>query len=158
MTKPFHLLTSLFLGIPLLLAQCTLLGPRPGETVDRPITVPFCELIRNPSRFNNKIVRTEAPYSWNRENESFHDSKCGDEYVWVEYEDSYALVDDPMKQRFKQMPCTSTGLCEARVSCTGLFQSTGGPYGHLDGYKFRFRIMHIESVEAPPISQRTPGR
>lgn len=156
-TKRFHFLATISLAIPVLLTQCTLFGGRPGSEVDKPLKVSFCELVRNPALFNNKVVRTEAMYYWNRENESFHDSKCGDEYVWAEYDASYAMSDDPMKKSLEQLPCAKP-LCEARLRFVGLFQSSGGPYGHLDGYRFRLKIMRIENVKASPISQVLPAR
>lgn len=125
----------------LLLAECTFLQRNPSEK--RP-TVAFCDLINNPTKFHNKIVRTNALFFNNSENNALYDSACPDLSAWVEYD----LLDDPRERKFETVPCLTRPLCNVRVTAVGLFQGPSeGPYGHLDGYKFRFKLMRIESVE-----------
>jgi hypothetical protein len=59
-----------------------------------------------------------------------------------------------MKRKFEQEPCLTRPLCNVRVTAIGLFQGPSeGPYGHLDGYKFRFKIMRIEA--SSPLQRQT---
>jgi hypothetical protein len=147
--------TLLLVIISLSVSKCTFLQP---NALAKPPTVDLCELVRNPTSFHNKIVRTNALLFSNAENTAFYDSACPAKSIWVEYDSSYVAEDDPMKRKFEREPCLTRPLCNVRVTAVGLFQGPSeGPYGHLDGYEFQFKIMRIESVEPVIVSKETPN-
>src|SRR6185295_18353630 len=93
-----HLLLGLSLTIPLLLVQCTGRQSKVQElewppglsaAIEKAATVPYCELVRDPGRFNNTIVRTEALFHKNLENAVFSDEACKENFTWVEFDPAY---------------------------------------------------------------------
>ena len=60
--------------------------PSLSSAVEKAATVPYCELVRNPARFNNAIVRTEAVFHKNLENSFFSHETCLDSFTWVEFD------------------------------------------------------------------------
>lgn len=146
---------GVFLACIFLLTDCMTRGPE-----SKVPTVSFCDLIRDPARFDNKTVRTRAIFFRNLENEDLNDPTCGieDTYVWVEFDPGYVSADDELKKEFDRTLCPSqpcpTG--RAKVTVVGRFDGpSGGPYGHLGGYRFRFLLMRLESAEpADPLMNK----
>lgn len=128
-------------------------APTMSEAVQKAKEVSFCELIRNPKQYDKVIVRTTALLHRNQENEFLDDSQCGVDSagsVWVTFESSYVYSDEKLKQQLieaiRPKPGAPTG--SARVTVVGRFDGPdGGPFGHLDGYRFRFAIIRLERVE-----------
>jgi len=124
--------------------------PSLSTAIEKAPTVAYCELIRNPNRFANQIVRTEALFFKNLENEVFYDLACHDSRVWVEFDPAYVYTDDTLKKDFEKVACLGRQRCEgrARITAIGRFEGpneTG--YGHLGCCPFRFSIMRLEKVE-----------
>src|SRR6266850_2891181 len=127
--------------------------PSMASSVEKAQQVSFCDLIRNPAQYNKAIVRTKALLHRNQENEFLDDPQCGVEaagLVWVTFDSSYVYSDEKLKRQLIEMirpkPGAPTGT--ARVTVVGRFDGPdGGPYGHLDGYRFRFAIIRLERVE-----------
>lgn len=156
-------LPPLFLGLGLLLVltQCTFHEPTVRDvegpptmaaSVNQARQVSYCDLIRNPAHYDKAILRTNALLHRNQENEFFDDPQC--EFaesgsVWVTFDSSYIYSDETLRRRLIEMirpkPSAPTGT--ARVTVVGRFEAQGGPYGHLDGYSFKFEIMRVEQVE-----------
>lgn len=127
--------------------------PTMSSSVEKAQEVPFCDLIWNPANYDKTIVRTNALLHRNQENEFLDDPKCGamaDGSVWVTFDSSYVYSDEKVRQRLIELirpkPNAPTGT--ARVTVVGRFDGpTGGPYGHLDGYRFSFAIIRLERVQ-----------
>jgi hypothetical protein len=137
-------------------------GPKPEElawppplsaVVEKAPTVDFCELVGNPQQYNNKVVRTEAVFSTNKENVVLYSLECDHPHknVWVEFDASYVYTDESVLKKLEQVLCprTQCSVSQALVRVVGRFE---GPrehgYGHLDGYRFKFSIMRLEQAEA----------
>jgi hypothetical protein len=128
-----------------------------SAAVDQAPAVPYCELVRNPTHFNNVIVRTEAMYYKNLENSVFRDLNCADSLVWVEFDPAYVYSNEALKKKFTELACLEQARCEgkAQVTTVGRFEGpneTG--YGHLGCCPYRFSIMRIEKVDPVASWQR----
>lgn len=125
--------------------------PALSTAIEKAPTVAYCELLRHPSRFANQIVRTEALFYKNLENEVFYDLACNDSRVWVEFDPAYVYTDDALKKDFEKVACLRQQRCDgrARITAVGRFE---GPkesgYGHLGCCPYRFSMMRLERVEA----------
>jgi hypothetical protein len=127
--------------------------PSFSSTIKKAPTVPFCELIRDSAHYDKEIVRTQAIFFRNMENAYLYDPKCGGEnaYIWAEFDPTYVYTEDAMKKKFDQLLCPAQPcpVGRAQVNVVGRFEGpSGGPYGHLDGYRFRFSLMRLEQAEA----------
>lgn len=166
--KAIHLLLGLSLTIPFVLVQCKGRQSKVHElewppdlsaAIEKAATVPYCDLVRNPGRFNNMIVRTEALFQKNLENSVFSDETCKDSFTWVEFDPAYVYADGALKSKFAELACLKQARCDgrARVTAVGRFEGpneTG--YGHLGCCPYRFSIMRIEKAEAVPASTPRP--
>ena len=127
--------------------------PSLSSTIKEAPTVPFCDLIRDPGRYEKQIVRTQAIFLRNMENAYLYDPACGGEntYVWAQFDPSFIYTEDAEKTKFDKLLCP-TQPCpvgKVKVIAIGRFEGpSGGPYGHLDAYRFRFSLMRLKQVEA----------
>jgi hypothetical protein len=146
-------------GVATLLSQCSTREPKNPQlewppalsaAVEKAPTVSLCELVSKPDTFDKHVVRTSALFAKNLENEFLHDSSCGDNYVWVEFDPAYQYSDDALKKKFEQIACLRKSRCDGKALVTVVGRFDGikdGPYGHLDGYTLRFSIIRLEQVE-----------
>jgi len=133
--------------------------PSYSSTIKQAPTVPFCELLRNSARYDKRIVRTQATFFRNMENAYLYDPSCGGEnaYVWAEFDPAYVYTDDALKKKFDQVlcptqPCT---IGRAQITVVGRFEGpTGGPYGHLNDYSFRFSFIRLEQADSAQTSNQ----
>ncbi len=95
----------------------------------------------------------------NMENAYLYDPACSGEasYIWTELDPSYAHSDDALKKKLDQLLCPSqpcpTG--KAQVTVVGRFEGPAtSPYGHLDGYRFRFSLIRLEQANEAQSSSR----
>jgi hypothetical protein len=127
--------------------------PSLSSAVERAKTVDFCTLVRDSLHYDKNVVRTKATFFRDLENAYLYDRSCGQNaYVWVELEPAYAYSNAEIKKKFEQLYCSKQPCSDdnALVTVVGRFEGpTGGPYGHLDGYRFRFSVMRIERVDEP---------
>lgn len=168
-TRYNYLLAAISLALPLLLVQCKAGPPKVQElewppslsaAVEKAPTVPYCELVRNPANFTDKIVRTTGVFFKNLENSVFRDPSCQEYYTWVEFDPAYVYADEALKNRFAELACLKQARCDgrARISAVGRFEGPNeSGYGHLGCCPYRFSIMRIEEAEpvAAPIIE--PG-
>lgn len=52
--------------------------PSLSGVVEKAPTVSFCELVKHPELYQNKVIRTQAIFHGDRENEMLYDSRCPD--------------------------------------------------------------------------------
>lgn len=113
--------------------------------------ISFCDLVRQPNLYNQRVVRTEAIMIVGYEQSYLYDPACNsaDTWSWAERGETYksipeteALLDSLLNQEDGQ------GARRARVTIVGrLDASPGKRYGHLDQFRSQFLITHIERVE-----------
>jgi len=133
--------------------------PSYSSTIKQAPTVPFCELIRDSARYDKGIVRTQATFFRNMENAYLFDPACGDEnaYIWVEFDPAYGYTDDALKKKLDQLLCPSQPcpIGRAQVTVVGRFEGPdGGPYGHLNDYRFRLSFIRLEHADVAQTSNQ----
>jgi len=126
--------------------------PTYASTIKQAPTVPFCELIRDSPRYDKGIVRTQGIFFRNMENAYLFDPACGGENanIWVEFDPAYVYTDDALKKKLDQFLCPSQPcpIGRAQVTVVGRFEGPStGPYGHLNGYRFRFSLIRLEQAD-----------
>lgn len=167
-TRHVHLLLLLSLVILSSLIQCggresnvqeLEWPPALSAAVEKAPTVPYCELIKSPTRFTNGIVRTEALFYKNLENTVFYDPTCKGNSTWVEFDPAYLYTDDALKNKFEELGCLRRQRCDgkARVTAVGRFEGPNEDgYGHLGCCPYRFSIIRIENADAVDSSTSQP--
>ena len=100
-------------------------------------TVSFCDLVRNPKLYDGKVVRVSAFYRIGFEWSQMYCADCAerDESTWVEYEDEGEMCRGSKEPKDNR---TSS------VVFVGKFYGSGGRYGHLKAYKFKFVVSCVE--------------
>ena len=96
------------------------------STASPQTTVKFCELMRDPERYNGKLVKVRATWIYGYEWSYLHCLDCGDR-VWL---DTSAL-DEQSEKTLKHLP---KGASIVNVDVEGVFQ-TSGTFGHMNSYK-----------------------
>lgn len=135
--------------------------PSLSTVVDKAPTIKFCELVSNPQIYNNKIVRTEAIFWGNQENEVLYSSECDEprNSAWIEFDASYVYTDESIQKKLDEVLCPKTRcpFSTAHVTVVGRFEGPNEQgYGHLNGNRFRFSIMRVEQAEALTSSLNKP--
>ena len=120
--------------------------------VEKAPMVGFCELVSNPARYNNKIVRTEAVFWSNKENVALYSLDCDDpnKNAWAEFDESYVYTNESVQKKLVEVLCprTQCPVSKAVVGIVGRFEWPNEQgYGHLNDYRFRFSIMRVEKAE-----------
>lgn len=156
------------LGLPLLLSvmianRCGSRESKPSDIevppslsglIDNAPTVGFCDLVDNPEKHNNQVVRTTAIFYRDRENSVLYSAQCNDtkKDAWADFDPSNDYSEESVKKNFNDALCISKPCPsgKATVIVVGRFEGPSQEgYGHLNGYRFRFVIMRIVSA-APP--------
>lgn len=129
--------------------------PTMKSVVENAPAIAFCELVRSAERYDSLVVRTNAVFYVDRENETLYDPDCDteDTHAWVDFDPSYIHSDNNLKQTLIELIRPKPNMPErrARVFIVGrLAGPKNGPYGHLNGYQFNFSIIRLEKAEAFP--------
>lgn len=107
---------------------------------DLPV-IPYCDLVRNSSNYDNQIIRVRGIYYFNMENSALENPACRsqDAWTWVVAE-PYSNFDRSSEPLKRNQP--------AQVVFLGRFF---GPdkqgYGHLNGYRFKLSVMRVEEMK-----------
>ena len=131
------------------------------------LTVTYCELVREPTFYDNKVVRITANYIAAFEGSIIRDSDCDGKDSWVRFD---AKVKDatPHKiwKKFDRLTDTSPEHKNGgvnypsrlvKVTWIGLFQGVKRAqkignitlplgYGHMNGFDFLFVVQKVEAV------------
>jgi hypothetical protein len=91
-------------------------------------TMKFCELMRDPEKYNGKLVKVRAAWIYGYEWSYLHCLDC-EGRVWL---DTSAL-DEQSEKTLKHIP---KGAAIVNVDVEGVFQ-TGRTFGHMNGYKYQ---------------------
>ena len=99
----------------------------------------FCDLLRNPERFNGKEVTVRATYRYGYEWSQLYCLKCANEgKVWLELP-SALDYDNNSQKALRKMP-KGSGIVDVTVK--GVFTS-GATYGHGNMYRSQRRAVKI---------------
>ena|SRR2546421_3159952 len=121
-------------------------------------TVTFCDLLKNPLLYDQKMVRTKAIFR--RAGEEGAELYCIDcldvGKVWPDFDESFDSNTKPKIAKNLERERTVS------VVVVGKFYGTGNGYGHLNQYKFKFLIMRMEKADIvlneSPIPERVPKK
>ena len=134
---------------------CTVQGSQ-GTTADEPVaTVTYCELMKDPKRYDDKVIRVKGILGRNFEVSSLSGeedcSKGNPDYLtqtatWVSYYKTY--VEDGDSEEAKNNRNVS-GFGRWSITAVGKFRVGEGPerFGHLACCKYDFALIRIEKSE-----------
>jgi hypothetical protein len=118
-------------------------------------TVSFCELVRNPARYDGKIVRLRVKYLVGGETRVIYDKKCEGK-AWVEFDHVFDVcTEKSVRGRLQQRDPAPTeglfnGLWESEVVTVGMFMHDKRGFGHMNGHKYQFTMKWVERVRKAP--------
>src|SRR4030095_10683584 len=129
--------------------------------------VKFCELTSNPEKYVDKLIRTEANYIVWWESSYLYGDQCidddhkihnnwdcngNDKECQSKFQIEWQKLEPFMRSKKSSIQETS------RVKAVFVGQLVGpGRYGHLDGFRYEFRIMRVERITAIPDSVSWKG-
>jgi hypothetical protein len=100
-------------------------------------TMTYCDLLRNASDFNEKIIRVRGAYRVGFEWSELYCSNCSgkSDRTWIEFSDEQCQKSGKIK-----------GDRTVNVVFVGKFQ-TGSRYGHENGYNHQLIVTCVESAQ-----------
>lgn len=110
------------------------------------ITINYCDLIRNPELYDQKLVRVQAVYRYGYEWSELYCPDCLTEgRTWVDFDEPSETCTKPEVAR----NISDNGFKGRTVNVVivGKFYGSGGGYGHLNAYKFKFLVSCVERAE-----------
>lgn len=128
-----------------LLAFAVTMVPMRSRHDDKYTTVAYCDLVRNPERYDQKLVRVSAVYRYGYEWSELYCLECATEAkTWIDFDESFSsstkasirkkLGDNGFKGR------------TVLVTMVGKFDAGGG-YGHMGAYRFRLLVSQVEKAD-----------
>jgi hypothetical protein len=132
------------MGVAALLILPAIAAPaRPNRNKEY-ITVPFCDLLRNPELYNHKLIRTSAIYRYGYEWSELYCLECEtDDKTWLDFDKSFALSTRPSVRR--KLGKNGFKGRTLRVIVLGEFDADSG-YGHMGSYPFRLLVNSVEKA------------
>jgi hypothetical protein len=110
----------------------------------------FCDLMRNPEKYNGKEVTVRATWRYEFEQSQFYCIDCSlKEMTWLDVWPS--KLDDESTKAFHQIP---KGHGIVNITVQGTFQS-GDHFGHLGAYSYQITVHKISNVSV--VSNTTKG-
>ena len=110
--------------------------------------IPYCDVVREASTYNNHLVCVRGIYSFNMENSALDDPACRNEdsWTWVESEPSSNFMgSSPELQRNQP----------AEVVFLGRFSGPSNEgYGHLNGYRYNLLVWRVDEMKPLPLNGR----
>lgn len=134
---------------------CAVRGSQ-GPTADDQIpTVTYCELMKNPKRYHDKVVRVRALFTRRFEVSALHDEEdctkgkpdnASLSSTWVGYDKSFLMEGDSDEAKNNQ---EISGFGRWWIQAVGRFRRAEGDqrFGHLMCCKYSFTLMKIEKSE-----------
>jgi hypothetical protein len=135
---------------------CAVQGSQ-GTVVDDPVaTVTYCELLKHPERFHNKVVRINAIFQQEFEKSSLSDeegcskdkatSATAQSETWVSFDKSFVMDGESDEAKTNR---TVSGFGKWRLTALGRFHRAEGPqrFGHLGCCRYEFALIKIEKSE-----------
>lgn len=125
-----------------------------GTTVDDPVaTVTYCELLKNPKRYHDKVVRVNALFGRDFEQSSlFSEEDCSkgksdpQSATWVSYYKTFVIDGDSEEAKNNR---EVSGFGTWSITAVGKFRRAEGSqrFGHLGCCKYDFALIRIEKSE-----------
>lgn len=134
---------------------CTVQGSQ-GTAADDPVaTVTYCELMKNPKRYHDKVVRVNALFGRDFEQSSlFAEEDCSKgkpdnaspSATWVSYYKTYVIDGDSEEAKNNR---NVSGFGTWAITAVGKFRRAEGDqrFGHLLCCKYDFALIRIEKSE-----------
>ena len=135
-------------------------------------TIAYCDLVRDPTSYNQKIVRVKVTYIVGFEGSIMYDLACGRKDTWVRFEPtSETATNQKVLKKFRRLADASpertrgSGINypvrRVEVVWVGRFQGIkpaqrvgertySSGFGHLNGFDYQFNVQRIEGVRAIP--------
>ena len=134
---------------------CTVQGSQDTTTDDPLATVTYCELMKNPKRYHDKVVRVNAVFGRDFEQSSLsaeEDCSKGKQdpasqsATWVSYYKTYVIDGDSEEAKNNR---NVSGFGTWRITAVGKFRRAEGDqrFGHLGCCKYDFALIRIEKSE-----------
>ena len=119
--------------------------PSPSDSIP---TVSYCDLVRNPSAYADKLIRVHATWVYGFEITALYDAACldRDNRAWFETVDEDQLC-PTSKKNFRKLK--KEGFAKADVTVVGKLYS-GHRFGHENGYNFKFVVSCLERAKQIP--------
>jgi hypothetical protein len=116
---------------------------------DRPAVVGFCQVVTSPAKYDKQVLSMEGILSPGEHSLVFYSASCfpkeGSDYRIL----AVLSPDYDSSPNGKKLSKILRSRRDARVTLSGRFESSGGPYGP-DVAPFRFSVSEIMSVEKSP--------
>jgi len=134
---------------------CAVRGSQ-GTAVDDPVaTVTYCELMKDPKRYHDKVVRVNALFGREFEQSSlFAEEDCSkgkpgsasQSDTWVSYYKTFVFEGDSEEAKNNR---AVSGFGTWSITAVGKFRRAEGDqrFGHLACCKYDFALIRIESSE-----------
>lgn len=110
------------------------------------LNVAYCDLLRAPASYDGKLVRVRATYRYGFEWSEFYCTDCSEKgRTWVDYDESYESC---TKSKFrKKLEGNGEIGRTVNVVAVGKFYGSGGGYGHMNAYRYKFLVHCVERAE-----------
>ena len=153
------LATFILVISPFVYAQKIEHSSSPTKTIP---TVSYCELIRNPDRYDRKTIRVKATLLVSFEVSTLEDSQCDiGRSIWVEFDGSHnSCTPKRVRKSFDNIFNSSEVGRSTRgeIIAIGRFEMarkigtrpTPSGFGHLDQYPYQLTIKCLEQVHPAP--------
>ena len=116
-----------------------------------PLNVSFCDLVKNPEKYNGQEVTVQATYSYGFEWQDIFCVECRNvAKTWLEFDKEHEAQLKPVLKKFPK----DAGIVNGTFS--GTFQSSGGPFGN-GGYRLRLLVKTVSNVEVVYKGMPPPG-
>ena len=134
---------------------CAVQGSQ-GTTADDPVaTVTYCELMKNPKQYHDKVVRVNAKFGRDFEQSTlFDDENCWKgkpdhaslSATWVSYYKTF-IIDGDSEEAKNNREVSGFGVWS--ITAVGKFRRAEDPhrFGHLGCCKYDFALIRIEKSE-----------
>ena len=110
-------------------------------------TITFCEMIQRPEAYDNKTVRVKAIYRFGFEWSELYSIDCWsrENRTWVDFDESFESNSD--SKLTKKVEGNGDKGRTVAVVFVGKFHGSGGGYGHLSIYKYKFQVNRVEKAD-----------
>lgn len=110
------------------------------------LDVAYCDLLRNPTSYDGKVVRVRATYRYGFEWSEIYCTGCSVKgSTWLDFDESY---ESRTKRGVKKKLEGDSFLGRTvNIVAVGKFIGSGGGYGHMNGYNYMLLVQSVERAE-----------
>lgn len=125
------------------------------------VTVDYCDLLRKPELYDQKLVRIQAVYRYGYEWSELYCPDCLTEgSTWVDFEESFETC--TKSEVAKKIADNGFKGRTVIVVMVGKFYGSGGGHGHMNAYRFKFLVSCVERAKIilndSPVSTAIPKK